>query len=132
VFFYGSAAHSTLPLTNVASASFGLVLTTMAHRYGWPFPKGGAQQFTDALLNYYRSLGGDVFLNSPVTHLEELPPAKAYLFDVTPSQLLAIKGLNFTNLYKSRMSNYKYGAGVFKMDWALSDPIPFINEKCRK
>ncbi|UJH92846.1 NAD(P)/FAD-dependent oxidoreductase [Antarcticibacterium sp. 1MA-6-2] len=132
VFFYGSAAHSTLPLTNIASASFGLVLTTMAHRYGWPFPKGGAQSFTNALLAYYRSLGGEVFLNKNITHLEQLPKAKAYLFDVTPKQLLKIEGFNFTDLYRTRMKNFNYGAGVFKMDWALSDPIPFTNEKCRR
>lgn len=131
-FFYGSAAHSTLPLTNVASASFGLVLTTMAHTYGWPFPKGGAQNFTNALLDHYKSLGGELYLNHCITHLEELPPAKAYLFDVTPKQLLNIKGFNFSGLYRSRMSNYNYGAGVFKMDWALSEPIPFTNEKCRR
>jgi phytoene dehydrogenase-like protein len=131
VFFYGSAAHSTLPLTNVASASFGLVLTTMAHKYGWPFPKGGAQNFTNALLEYYKSLGGKLLLEHNITHLEELPKAKAYLFDVTPKQLLNIKGFNFPNLYRSRMSNYNYGAGVFKMDWALSEPIPFTNNKCK-
>lgn len=131
VFFYGSAAHSTLPLTNVASASFGLVLTTMAHKYGWPFPRGGAQNFTNALLEYYKSLGGKLFLEHRITHLEELPRAKAYLFDVTPKQLLNIQGLNFPGLYRSRMSNYNYGAGVFKMDWALNEPIPFTNDKCK-
>lgn len=132
VFFYGSAAHSTLPLTNIASASFGLVLTTMAHKYGWPFPKGGAQNFTNSLLAYYRSLGGELFLNNNITHLEELPAAKAYLFDVTPKQLLNIHGLDFTKIYRTRMADYKYGAGVFKVDWALSKPIPFTNEKCRR
>lgn len=132
VFFYGSAAHSTLPLTNIASASFGLVLTTMAHKYGWPFPKGGAQNFTNALVSYYRSLGGELHLNTPISHLEELPPARAYLFDLTPKQLLKIEGLDFPNLYRSRMNSYKYGGGVFKMDWALSQPIPFTSEKCRR
>lgn len=132
IFFYGSAAHSTLPLTNIASASFGLVLTTMAHRYGWPFPKGGAQNFTNALLDYYRSLGGEIFLGNKITHLEELPKSNAYLFDVTPRQLLNINGLDLTGLYRTRMGAFKYGAGVFKMDWALTQPIPFINDKCRR
>lgn len=132
IFFYGSAAHSTLPLTNIASASFGLVLTTMAHRYGWPFPKGGAQNFTNALLSYYRSLGGEIYLNNKITHLEELPGARSYLFDLTPNQLLKIRGLDFPSLYRKRMENYNYGAGVFKMDWALSQPIPFTSEKCRR
>ncbi|MFD2518442.1 phytoene desaturase family protein [Salinimicrobium flavum] len=132
VFFYGSAAHSTLPLTNIASASFGLVLTTGAHKYNWPFPKGGAGNFTAALLEHYRSLGGELFLNNPVIDVRDLPNAYAYLFDLTPRQLLRIKGLNFNSLYRNRMENYKYGAGVFKMDWALSEPIPFSSEKCRK
>lgn len=132
VFFYGSAAHSTLPLTNVASASFGLVLTTSAHKYNWPFPKGGAGNFTKALLEYYKSLGGEIHLNRFVEDIRDLPNAYAYLFDLTPKQLLKVKGLNFTSLYRKRMQNYQYGAGVYKMDWALSEPIPFTSEKCRK
>ncbi len=132
VFFYGSAAHSTLPLTNMASASFGLVLTTSAHKYNWPFPKGGAGNFTHALLDYYQDLGGHLVLNDNVTDIRDLPNAYAYLFDLTPRQILRIKGLNFTSLYRKRMENYKYGAGVFKMDWALSEPIPFSSEKCRQ
>ena len=131
-FFYGSAAHSTLPLTNLASASFGLVLTTTAHKYNWPFPKGGAGKFTEALLNYYKSLGGELYLNHYVEDIRDVPNAYAYLFDLTPKQLLNIGGLNFSSLYRKRMGNYKYGAGVFKLDWALSEPIPFINEKCRR
>lgn len=132
LFFYGSAAHSTLPLTNVASASFGLVLTITAHKYGWPFPKGGAGKFTEALLSYYKSIGGELHLNSSISNILDLPNAYAYLFDLTPRQLLDIKGTNFGSLYRKRMENYKYGAGVFKIDWALSEPIPFINDKCRK
>ncbi len=131
-FFYGSAAHSTLPLTSLASASFGLVLTTTAHKYGWPFPKGGAGKFTEALLSYYKSLGGELFLNTFVENVQDLPNAYAYLFDLTPKQLLNIKGTNFSSLYRKRMETYNYGAGVFKIDWALSEPIPFTNEKCRK
>jgi phytoene dehydrogenase-like protein len=132
VFFYGSAAHSTLPLQAIASASFGLVLSTMAHKYGWPFPKGGAGKFVEALLSYYKSLGGELFLNRKVEDVNDLPEAKAYLFDLTPKQLLKLKGTDFPSLYRKRMGNYKYGAGVFKVDWALSEPIPFTNEKCRK
>lgn len=130
-FFYGSAAHSTLPLSNIASASFGLVLTTSAHLFNWPFPKGGAGNFINALLGFYKDLGGEIILNEAVHDLRDLPKAYAYLFDLTPRQLLHIKGLNFTALYRKRMEAYKYGAGVFKMDWALSEPIPFTNKKCR-
>ncbi|WP_373056619.1 phytoene desaturase family protein [Zunongwangia sp. H14] len=132
VFFYGSAAHSTLPLTAVASSSFGLVLTAMAHKYGWPFPKGGAGKFIEAMLSYYKSLNGEIYLDQKVTSIKDLPEAKAYLFDLTPKQLLEIEGTKFTSLYRRRMENYQYGAGVFKMDWALSEPIPWTNPKCRK
>src|SRR5690606_10263058 len=86
-FFYGCAAHSTLPMTNWASSSFGLVLLSVAHKYGWPFPKGGAAALIRALVSYYESLGGKIHLNFPVTHVNELPLSKAYLFDVTPRQL---------------------------------------------
>lgn len=131
-FFYGSAAHSTLPLTGLASASFGLVLTAMAHKYNWPFPKGGAGNFTSALLSYYKALGGELFLNQMISDIRDLPNAYAYLFDLTPRQLLKVNGLNFSSFYRKQLETFKYGAGVFKMDWALSEPVPFINEKCRK
>src|SRR5690606_32499636 len=128
----GSAAHSTLPLTNMASASFGLVLLAIAHKYGWPFPKGGASSLSEALIAYYKSLQGEVILNFPVTHIDELPKSQVYIFDLTPRQLLKIGGTDFSWLYRKRMGRYRYGAGSFKMDWALSEPIPFTNEKCRK
>ncbi|WP_031428316.1 phytoene desaturase family protein [Flavimarina sp. Hel_I_48] len=131
-FFYGAAAHSTLPLHSLISSSFGLVLTTLAHNYGWPFPKGGAGNFIQALVGYYESLGGQIERNSTVTDYAKLPTSKAYLFDITPKQLLNIKGLDLSWLYKKRLKGFKYGAGVFKMDWALKEPIPFLNEKCRK
>jgi phytoene dehydrogenase-like protein len=132
ILFYGSAAHSTLPLTNIASASFGLVLNVLAHTVGWPFPKGGAGKIIEALAGYYLKLGGEIFHSYPVKDISELPQAIAYLFDITPRQLLKIKGTRFSDFYRKRLTNYKYGAGVFKIDWALSDPIPFTNKKCRK
>lgn len=132
MFFYGSAAHSTLPLTSLASASFGLVLTTSAHRYNWPFPKGGAGNFFNSLVKYYESIGGEIHTGQFIEDIRDLPNAYAYLFDLTPKQLLKVKGLNFNSFYRKRMESYKYGAGVFKMDWALSEPIPFTSEKCRK
>jgi phytoene dehydrogenase-like protein len=130
--FYGAAAHSTLPLTNIASASFGLVLNALAHVVGWPFPKGGAGKIVDALAGYYRKIGGEIHTNNEVKDIRDLPIAKAYLCDMTPRQLLNTKGIQFPGLYRTRLANYKYGAGVFKLDWALSEPIPFTNEKCRK
>lgn len=131
-FFYGAAAHSTLPLTDMASAAFGLVLFILAHKVGWPFPKGGAVKITEALLSYYQTLGGQLHLKAPVRNIKALPKAKAYVFDVTPKQLLAIEGTEFPWLYRKRLENYRYGAGVFKIDWALHNPIPFTNSACRK
>lgn len=132
IFFYGAAAHSTLPLTNLVSASFGLVLNVMAHLYGWPFPEGGASNLTNALLSYYKSIGGAIEMNKMVTDMKQLPESKSYLFDLTPKQLLEIGNTNLSENYRRRLKNYQYGAGVFKIDWALEEPIPFINEKCRK
>ena len=131
-FFYGCAAHSTLPLNKIASASFGLVLLAIAHKYGWPFPKGGASSLSGALLSYYQTIEGQLHLNSPIKHLSDLPQSKVYIFDLTPQQLLKIGGTNFSWLYRRRLENYRYGAGVFKIDWALEEPIPFINEQCRQ
>lgn len=130
--FYGAAAHSTLPLSNLATASFGMVLNILAHKVGWPFPKGGAGELIRALVAYYHYYGGSLFLNNKITGMADLPEADAYLFDITPRQLLEIEGTEFTSSYRRRLSQYKYGAGVFKIDWALSGPIPFLNEKCRK
>ncbi len=130
--FYGAAAHSTLPLSYLATASFGLVLNILGHTAGWPFPKGGAGKIIEALVGYYCHLGGEILLNHNVKDIRDLPKASAYLFDLTPRQLLQIGGTNFSSSYRSRLSKYKYGAGVFKIDWALSEPIPFKNEKCRR
>jgi phytoene dehydrogenase-like protein len=129
--FYGAAAHSTLPLTTLATASFGLVLNVLAHKVGWPFPQGGAGMLIKALESYYISLGGEIFKNQPVHDINELPGAKAFLFDLTPRQLLQIKGTRFGSIYRKRLSWYRYGAGVYKADYALSEPIPFKSEKCR-
>lgn len=131
-FFYGAAAHSCLPMTGIASSSFGLVLSIMALKHGWPFPKGGAGALIKALLAYYKSIGGAIEYNRTVTDIDNLPAAKAYVFDVTPRQLLAIKGTHFSSIYRKRMQNFKYGPGIFKMDWALDKPIPFLNESCKK
>jgi phytoene dehydrogenase-like protein len=131
-FFYGAAAHSSLPLDNLATTAFGLVLLILAHKKGWPFPKGGAGQITSALMGYYQSLGGEMQLNHKVRDLRELPLADAYLLDLTPRQILSLKGTRFNKFYRKRLANYSYGAGVFKVDWALSDMVPFRNELCRK
>ncbi|WP_026914340.1 phytoene desaturase family protein [Christiangramia portivictoriae] len=132
IFFYGAAAHSTLPLSKLVSSSFGLVLTILAHRHGWPFPQGGAVKIVDALLAYYTEHGGKLFLNQPVTDLEKLPQSRSFILDLTPKQILELKNTNLSETYRNRLKKYDYGAGIFKMDWALNNPIPFTNELCRK
>lgn len=130
--FYGAAAHSTLPLTNLFSSSFGVVLGLMAHLNGWPFPKQGAGKLIEVLLDYYKDIGGELVLNAPIKEVSELPETKIQIYDLTPKQLLQMKDLDLSSSYRKRLENYKYGAGVFKIDWALDGPIPFTSDKCRR
>jgi phytoene dehydrogenase-like protein len=130
--FAGVAAHSALPLTNFASASIGLSLNLAAHSVGWPMPEGGAQKLADALADYFKDLGGEIITDCPVKSLGELPLSKLILCDVTPKQLLNIAGSRLSNLYKSKLSRYRYGAGSFKVDWALDKPIPWNAPDCAK
>jgi len=128
----GCAAHSLLPLENVASAAFGIVLALSAHAVGWPMARGGSQRLAEALAAHLRGLGGEIVTGRPVRSLEELPPARAVLLDVTPRQVLAIAGERLPSLYRRRLARFRYGAGVFKLDWALAAPIPWEAEGCRR
>jgi len=128
----GMAAHGIQPLSNLATSAFALVLLITGHRSGWPFPKGGAQQIASALASYFQSLGGRIETNFYVRSMEQLPSARAFLFDVTPKQLLAIAGHTFSSLYRWQLKRYRYGMGVFKVDWALDGPAPFLSETCRQ
>jgi phytoene dehydrogenase-like protein len=128
----GMAAHSILPLNKPATSAVALVLMLAAHSNNWPLPKGGSQQIANALGAYFTSLGGMIQTNFQVTSLQQLPSAHAVLLDITPKQLLQIAGHRFSSLYKWQLKNYRYGMGVYKIDWALSEPIPFINAACRQ
>jgi phytoene dehydrogenase-like protein len=128
----GMAAHSIQPLTNMATSAIGLVLMSAAHLYGWPVPKGGSKNIANALSSYFLSLGGKIETNFYVKSLDQLPSAKAILFDVTPKQLLTIAGHRFSSLYKYQLERYRYGMGVFKIDWALDGAIPFTADECRR
>jgi phytoene dehydrogenase-like protein len=130
--FAGLAGHSFLPLERVPSAAFGLILGISGHAVGWPLPEGGAQRIADALASLLRELGGEIRTGRLVRSLAELPPAGAYLFDLTPAQLLKIEGIRWPRRYRRRLGRYRYGPGVFKMDWALSGPIPWRAEACRR
>ena len=128
--FAGVAAHSSLPLTNLASASIGLTLNLAAHAVGWPMPEGGAQKLSDALASYFRELGGEIITECTVQSLSELPTSKLILCDVTPKQLLKIADSELSNEYKNKLEHYRYGAGCFKVDWALDSPIPWDAIEC--
>ena len=128
--FAGNAAHSFLPMEQAPSASFGLVLSAVGHAAGWPFPKGGSQKIADALVSYLRSLGGEVYTGVRVGSVEEVPRTRTVLFDVTPRQLLKIAGAHFTGRYRRALERYRYGPGVFKVDFALDNPIPWRAEEC--
>ncbi len=129
--FAGMAAHAIQPLTNLTTSAIALVLMASAHSKGWPIPKGGSGQIAHALALYFVSLGGKIETNFYVNSLNQLPSAHAVLFDVTPRQLLQIAGHKFSAIYKWQMKRYRYGMGVFKIDWALNAPIPFTAEGCR-
>jgi phytoene dehydrogenase-like protein len=130
--FAGIAAHTMMPLTMRPTAGAGLALTVMAHVAGWSFPRGGAQRLTNALASYLRSLGGEIVTGVTVTSLDELPRAKAVLCDLSPRPLLRIAGDRFPPAYRRALERYRYGMGVFKVDWALSAPIPWRNAECAR
>lgn len=121
----GMTAHSILPLSHLTTSAIGLVLMAAGHAYGWPIPKGGSQKIADALASYFKSIGGKIETNFYVKSLEQLPSAKAVLFDITPKQLLEIAGHTFSSIYKWQLERFRYGMGVFKVDWALAEPVPF-------
>ncbi len=130
--FAGLAAHGNLPLETAGSASVGLVLGASAHRGGWPVARGGSQRLADALVAYLGSLGGAVVTSAHVASLNELPPARAVLLDVTPRQLVSLAGERLPAAYRRRLARYRLGPGVFKIDYALDAPIPWRAAECRR
>jgi phytoene dehydrogenase-like protein len=130
--FAGMAAHAIQPLSNLATSAVALVLMATAHLKGWPIPKGGSNQIANALASYFISLGGKIETSFYVKSLGQLPSAHAVLLDVTPKQLLQIAGHRFSSIYKWQLERYRYGPGVFKIDWALDAQIPFTADDCRQ
>ena len=128
--FAGLGAHSILPLESPTSAGFGLMLGLLGHTVGWPLPRGGAQRFMDALAGYLASLGGTIETSSPVTTMRDVDGADAVLFDLAPRQLVDIAGDDLPATYRKRLSRFRYGAGVFKVDWALDGPVPWTAQEC--
>ncbi len=135
--FAGLGAHSVLPLENLATAAVALTLAVPAHAAGWPIVRGGAQQLTNALASYFKTLSGEVITGLHVEALEDLPPAKAVLLDVTPRQFLTMAGFYGHNShvpaggsYRRKLERYRYGVAAFKIDWALSGPVPWRAPEC--
>src|SRR5664279_3169729 len=112
----------------MVSAAAGVTLMIQGHRNGWPIIKGGSQQLADAMASYFTSMGGEIQTGFRVERLEHLPDAKAVILDLSPKQVLKIAGYRFSESYRSQLEKYRYGMGVFKMDWALDAPIPFVAE----
>jgi phytoene dehydrogenase-like protein len=130
--FAGVAAHSMIPLEKLATSGYALGLLIAAHSVGWPVTRGGAQQASDALAAYLRSLGGEIETGTPIESLGALPKSRVVLCDVTPKQLLRIAGNRLSGFYRWRLSRFRYGPGVFKMDWALSAPVPWKAPGCAR
>jgi phytoene dehydrogenase-like protein len=119
-----------VPLDKPLTAGFGLVLGVMAHVVGWVVTRGGAQKLTDALVAHLRALGGEVIADHRVSSLDELPPARAVLCDLSPRPFLEIAGARLPSSYRRSLERYQYGMGIFKVDWALDGPIPWTAAEC--
>lgn len=128
----GMAAHGIQPLSNLSTAAIAMVLLAAAHGSGWPVPAGGSQSVADAMAACFRKLGGVIETGVEVKGLQQIPSARAILFDLGPRQLLKIAGHRFSSLYRWQLERYRYGMGVFKIDWALETPIPFSAAVCRE
>ena len=125
--FAGNAAHSMLPLERRPTAGFALALMVLGHAVGWPFPRGGSGALADALARCLRACGGVIRTSSPV---DELPRADVVLCDVSPRELLRLARL--PERYVRALRRYRFGPGAFKLDWALSGPIPWRDERCAR
>jgi phytoene dehydrogenase-like protein len=130
--FAGLAAHSVQDLNRMPTASFGLVLGLLAHTDGWPLARGGSQYVAEALTSYLRSLGGEVETGRRVETIDELPRSRATLLDVTPRQVLRMAGHRLPARYARALRRYRYGPGVFKVDWALDRPVPWAAPDCSR
>ena len=128
----GIAAHAMRPLNEAATSSFALVLAAAGHAVGWPLTRGGSRSITNALVAELEAHGGKLELKREIRALSELPAARAYLLDVTPRQLLAIAQRELPAGYRRRLERFRYGTGVFKIDWALNEPIPWRNSACAR
>ncbi|HKJ92170.1 MAG TPA: NAD(P)/FAD-dependent oxidoreductase [Longimicrobiales bacterium] len=130
--FAGLAAHAIMPLDAPPTAAFALVLAATGHSVGWPFPAGGTGRLANALADELRLLRGELRLGEPVASLDDLPPARVVLLDVAPRQAAALAGKRLSAPSRRRLRAYRYGPGVFKIDWALDGPTPWLDPACAR
>ena len=130
--FAGIAAHSFLPLEAPVSSAFALVLALAGHAVGWPIPRGGSKQISNALAGYLRELGGKIETNHRIENLNDLPKSRAVLLDLSVWEFLRIAGQQLPAQYRRRLESFRHAPGVFKIDYALSEPVPWKAEACRR
>jgi phytoene dehydrogenase-like protein len=127
----GIGAHSMISLRRPATGAFALVLAAAAHGYGWPFARGGSQKVTDALIAVLQARGGTVRGGTRVESMDQLADARVLMFDLTPRQVLGIAGDHLPGGFTRQLGRFRYGPGIFKLDWALDGPIPWRAEACQ-
>lgn len=130
-FIAGLGVHSVMDPEKRGSIAAGLVLAAAAHKVGWPLPEGGSQKITDSLASYLSGLSGRIFTKTEIESLEQLSPYRLCLLDITPRQFLNIAWKHLSDSYKGKLKKYKYGPGIFKVDWILDGPIPWVAKDCK-
>jgi phytoene dehydrogenase-like protein len=126
----GLAGHSILPLEQTLSAAVAVMLGAAGHAVGWPLPRGGSRAITDAMVSFLRSVGGEIFTDCNVESLADLPEAQAYLFDTVPRNMARICGDALPAGFRTKLNRFRHGPGIFKLDWALNNPIPWKAAEC--
>jgi phytoene dehydrogenase-like protein len=130
--FVGLGAHSMLSLRRPGTASFGLVLAAAGHAFGWPFAHGGSQRVADALAALLRARGGTIVTDFRVGSMEQVSESRVVLFDLTPRQVVSLASGAWPEGFTRQLQRFRYGPGIFKVDWALDGPIPWRAEACRR
>ena len=130
--FAGCAAHSVMPLTSPLTASVGLIFVAAGHTTGWPVSHGGAQSLSNALAAHLQSLGGEILTDARITNLADIEPADLTMFDTSTRALDEIAADRLTPSFRKTLQTYRQGPGIFKIDWALSQPIPWLAPDCRR
>ena len=130
--FAGLAAHSFLPLESPGTSAFGLVLGAAGHAVGWPLPSGGSQKISDALAGVLRELGGEIETSHRVNDLASAPEARATLLDLSVWRAAEVAASRLPGEFREKLARFPHGPGAFKVDFALSGPIPWSAEVCRR